>query len=448
MTGSLELSANSEVQDAFEGLRLSSDDLRILARPGFIARESRPGREAFYKLRWRRGKRQCVRYLGSDPTHIKKVRAVLDTLQRPHRTACQLMKLMKEARKHLHKVKEFMEPFAEERGCGYHGYHLRRPRSSAPLEDATTPEPRPAADLNPMDNFLTLREDGPHERDPQPGVVRAPQHFTNTSPNTSHPGTAPGFGANVPNPGDGASGPAGRQSWGRQCPLLDGIFPRAGALDSDASGRGPSSNEGREKRMQDAEPSLKLVRRLDRLAQLDRRLSNPLKTEGNVRNIFSGAFVGGGKSWGAPSLWTQAPTVLTPGDAKYSKFDTPMRWRPVSRQPMGAPNRRSVPRRPWVTATNPCSTCERWLRAAPVVLARRFQIGSPTPQAPPRRSLIATRLTLPRRRLTARLQPHENRREDQVNLSRPCRGWRKVMEAPAAWAPRNRLESRSLRRVD
>ena len=49
------------------GLCLAAEDLRALARQGFVAAEWRGGRGPYFKVRWRVGGRVRVRYLGRDP---------------------------------------------------------------------------------------------------------------------------------------------------------------------------------------------------------------------------------------------------------------------------------------------------------------------------------------------------------------------------------------------
>jgi hypothetical protein len=113
------------------GLGLAAEDLRALARQGFVAAEARRGRGPYYKLRWRRGGRQRVRYLGRDPGRAARARAALEALQRPLRAARLLARLLGEARRRLREARRLLTPRAEARGLRYHGYTARRPAPRA-----------------------------------------------------------------------------------------------------------------------------------------------------------------------------------------------------------------------------------------------------------------------------------------------------------------------------
>jgi hypothetical protein len=125
------------------GLGLSEEDYRALARQGFLAAEfRRRGRRRlgpYYKLRWRRGGRQRVRYVGQDPARAERLRAALDDLQRPARLARQLSRLMDEARRHLRRAKEALAPHLAGQGLRYHGFTARRPRTPAGQAGAGAP---------------------------------------------------------------------------------------------------------------------------------------------------------------------------------------------------------------------------------------------------------------------------------------------------------------------
>jgi hypothetical protein len=126
MTETPRPSSDVSKQDQLGCLRLSPEDIHALARQGFVVAEFRQRRGPYYKLRWRRGVRQCVRYLGSDPDRAQEVRAALEVLQAPHRIGRQIVRLMAEARKHLFHAKRSLRVSAAAQGSHYHGYTLRR----------------------------------------------------------------------------------------------------------------------------------------------------------------------------------------------------------------------------------------------------------------------------------------------------------------------------------
>ncbi len=118
----------------FTELGLSGEDCQALARQGFLAADYcwKGGRRLgpYYKLRWRRDGRQCVRYVGGDPDRVERISAALENLQRPLHLARCLAQLMKEARRRLRSAKHVLAPCVANRGLRYHGYTARRPRTS------------------------------------------------------------------------------------------------------------------------------------------------------------------------------------------------------------------------------------------------------------------------------------------------------------------------------
>jgi hypothetical protein len=132
------LKSNDLDHGRLASLKLSPEDMQALARQGFVAVEFRDHRGPYYKLRWRRGGRQCVRYLGSDPDRAQQVRAALDALQAPHRIGRQVVRLLAEARKRLLEMKRSLTPLAATRGLHYHGYTLRRAAAPPHLDEDTS----------------------------------------------------------------------------------------------------------------------------------------------------------------------------------------------------------------------------------------------------------------------------------------------------------------------
>jgi hypothetical protein len=116
---------------ALAELGLRPADLDALAKRGFVAADSRPSRAGpprgpYYKLRWREGGRQRVRYLGTDPARAEAVRDALAELHRPARLARGLARLLAEARQRLRRVRRALQPHLAARGLRLHGYAARR----------------------------------------------------------------------------------------------------------------------------------------------------------------------------------------------------------------------------------------------------------------------------------------------------------------------------------
>jgi hypothetical protein len=111
-------------------LGLSAENLGYLARQGFVARERR-GERDYFKLRFRRGGRQVVRGLGTDPQLAAQIRNELQQLQADRRAELHLAKLDREARRRLRAAKQALQPHLESRGLHFHGLAIRRSRSGS-----------------------------------------------------------------------------------------------------------------------------------------------------------------------------------------------------------------------------------------------------------------------------------------------------------------------------
>lgn len=102
------------------------DDFAELTRQGFVCGERR-GNRTYYKLRFRRGGRQTVRYLGgTDCAAI--VKQELAHLQADSRALRDLKARTKSANKTLRDTKRELEPVLQAHGFVFHGMAIRRPR--------------------------------------------------------------------------------------------------------------------------------------------------------------------------------------------------------------------------------------------------------------------------------------------------------------------------------
>jgi hypothetical protein len=120
--------------------RLGPDDLRALAAQGFVSADRRANGKTTFKLRWRRGGRQQVRYLGSDPAAAAVVREFVARLQAPGRAERRALALLAEAARRLRAAKKLLAPRAAAAGRPLHGYTPRRRR---PAAAATAPPTDP-----------------------------------------------------------------------------------------------------------------------------------------------------------------------------------------------------------------------------------------------------------------------------------------------------------------
>jgi hypothetical protein len=104
---------------------LTSDDLAALRRQGFVTAERR-GNRTYFKLRFRRGRQQMVRYIGSDPDKAEAVQRELDHLQEERKTELELSRLTEKVKKMLRESKQVLAPLLAEEGFGFHGHQIRR----------------------------------------------------------------------------------------------------------------------------------------------------------------------------------------------------------------------------------------------------------------------------------------------------------------------------------
>ena len=129
--------------DPLRRLRLSAEDLAALTRNGLITAEyrERQGRRfgPYFKLRFRKGAEQNVRYLGRDARRAAEVETHLKRLRTPQRLLREAARLIADTRKNLRRAQQQMQPLLAAQGFRYHGYNSRRRRLTA--TDATVRTP-------------------------------------------------------------------------------------------------------------------------------------------------------------------------------------------------------------------------------------------------------------------------------------------------------------------
>ena len=107
-------------------LGLTATDLTELRHQGFVSRERR-GKRTYYKLRFRSGGGQAVRYVG-DAERAAAVRRELSVLQRTSRLRKELKSQAKVASRALRTAKKSLEPILNAHGRAFHGLAIRKPR--------------------------------------------------------------------------------------------------------------------------------------------------------------------------------------------------------------------------------------------------------------------------------------------------------------------------------
>jgi hypothetical protein len=110
-------------------LGLTADEIAALRRQGFVSRERRGHGHVRYKLRFRHGGKQHVRYLGQDPQVADRVRQELASLQAATRLDRHLGRLLHEVTPLLRSVKTRLEPVLQDAGYRFHGLSIRRKQS-------------------------------------------------------------------------------------------------------------------------------------------------------------------------------------------------------------------------------------------------------------------------------------------------------------------------------
>jgi hypothetical protein len=109
-------------------LGLSAEQLAILARNGSLRAENRGQGKAYYRLRFRKGTKQCTCYVGKQMEFVDQVREELKRLQGKIQSRRQLRRLAKEARVLARNTKCLLEPLLPDAGRVFHGRAIRRRR--------------------------------------------------------------------------------------------------------------------------------------------------------------------------------------------------------------------------------------------------------------------------------------------------------------------------------
>lgn len=112
---------------SLDDLQLTAAERDALSRQGFVAAERRGGGRTYYKLRFRLGDRQRVRYLGDDESAAH-IRRELEQLQAARRAEQRLKRMARAARSALRESKAELAPRLDEDGLRFHGFALRRVR--------------------------------------------------------------------------------------------------------------------------------------------------------------------------------------------------------------------------------------------------------------------------------------------------------------------------------
>ena len=111
---------------ALAALGLGREQLAALAKQGSLRAEGCGPRKRYYKLRFRIGSRQHVRYVGNNPEFVDLVRRELTGLQAQAKACRQLHCLMREANACLRRTKHQLTLVLPLAGRVFRGREIRR----------------------------------------------------------------------------------------------------------------------------------------------------------------------------------------------------------------------------------------------------------------------------------------------------------------------------------
>ena len=110
-------------------LHLSAEELKSLTQEGFVAPEMR-GTQRYYKLRFRIGGKQRVRYLGSSSAFASGVAGELYELQANKRTLRELDRGARQINAALRASQCLLAPILIPLGFHFHGLRVRKQRTT------------------------------------------------------------------------------------------------------------------------------------------------------------------------------------------------------------------------------------------------------------------------------------------------------------------------------
>lgn len=111
-------------------LGLDQEQIAALSHQGFVSSEQSNQGPVRFKLRFRDGRRQVVRYIGTKNDFAEQVRRELDHLQKRVRSRRQRDKECREARRQIRSLKRRTAPILADIGCNFHGLSIRQTREA------------------------------------------------------------------------------------------------------------------------------------------------------------------------------------------------------------------------------------------------------------------------------------------------------------------------------
>lgn len=111
---------------ALASLALGEEHLAALAKQGCLRAEGAGQSKLYYKLRFRIGSKQHVRYVGNKPAFVEQVREELTRLQSRTNSCRRLHRLIQEANECLRRTKHQLKPLLPLAGRCFYGREIRR----------------------------------------------------------------------------------------------------------------------------------------------------------------------------------------------------------------------------------------------------------------------------------------------------------------------------------
>ncbi|QDU92497.1 hypothetical protein [Lignipirellula cremea] len=113
----------------FRSLNLTDEQVEALRTQGFVSRERRGENRIYFKLRFRFQGRQLVRCLGAKAALVRRVEQALAKIQAQRKRRAQLTNAARRSRQTLRLTRLLLAPLLQAAGFQFHGLAVRKIRS-------------------------------------------------------------------------------------------------------------------------------------------------------------------------------------------------------------------------------------------------------------------------------------------------------------------------------
>jgi hypothetical protein len=129
-TANLELMSAPAARGLLERLSLDTAEIAVLARQGFVREERDKMGNRIYKLRFRVGQRQRVKFIGRDRHSAQQIEAALVAWQRHRRLTLSVERLRREVSQRVREQWRQLDPILLAAGYRRHGREIRMSRKA------------------------------------------------------------------------------------------------------------------------------------------------------------------------------------------------------------------------------------------------------------------------------------------------------------------------------